>query len=244
LLDKSLGELDAADELGLAVHRLLSSVGSTRIGPQFRGAEAMLTYYRGDVTDAIRALESARDEARRGGDLESVTSMSGMLAEAALEVGAVGEAVSAAQEALTGSELTFESETVWALCLLCAARVREGNLPEGRRLLDEARAQAGPQPAPLSRARLALAQARLAAAETKWPDALAAFELAAGLEAQMGRRWNHAQTLREWAEAHISRHEPGAVERARELLREALSEFEAMNVPKYATLVRERLSTL
>lgn len=44
----------------------------------------------------------------------------------------------------------------------------------------------------------------------------------------------------------LARHfrEPGDRERAVELLREALALFEAMNVPKYAALVTERLQSL
>jgi hypothetical protein len=34
------------------------------------------------------------------------------------------------------------------------------------------------------------------------------------------------------------------IDHARELLREAQTEFEAMNVPKYAAFVRERLESL
>jgi hypothetical protein len=60
----------------------------------------------------------------------------------------------------------------------------------------------------------------------------------------MGKRWYRAQTLREWAEAHLSRDEPGDRERATELLGEALALFEEMNVPKYAERVRKRLHNL
>ena len=88
-----------------------------------------------------------------------------------------------------------------------------------------------------------LLRERLAAAEKDWPAALAAFETATRLEAEMGRKWARAQVLREWAEAHVGRGESGDAERARELLREAFVEFEAMNVPIYAAKVRERLAT-
>ena len=248
-----LGELGSADELRPTLRHLLSDTTPTRIGfSQFLGREAMLARYRGDLAEALRALESARDEARRGGAIETTTLVSNVLAEADLEVGAVEAAVSVLQETLSLDEQhPIEGRDVWTLCLLCAARVREGDLPDAHRLLDEARAKAGPQPTPISRARLALAEARLAAAEGKWPDALAAFELTAQLDAQMGRRWYRAQALREWAEALLTRrrspsgdNEPGDPERARELLLEAQAEFEAMKAPKYAAMVRERLQTL
>ena len=60
----------------------------------------------------------------------------------------------------------------------------------------------------------------------------------------MGPRWYRAPTLREWAEAHLARGEPGDRERAIERLRESLALFETMNVPKYAASVRQRLQEL
>ena len=60
----------------------------------------------------------------------------------------------------------------------------------------------------------------------------------------MGKRWYRAQTLREWAEAHLARGEAGDRERAIELLREALGLFETMNAPKYAERVRGQLKEL
>ncbi len=246
-----LGEFKAMDELRLTVRRLLSSVPSMLIGPDFLAYEAMLAYYQGDTAEALRVLESARDDAQRNNILESVVWMNNVLAEASLEIGALEAATGTAQRALMGSRLPYEDDIVWAFCLLCAARVREGNLPEARRLLDDARTKAGPQPAPLSRARLALTEARLAAAERQWPKAFAAFELTAQLETQMGRRWYRAQTLREWAEAHLARNDVSTrfasiddVDRARKLLHEALALFEEMNVPRYAALVSERLRLL
>jgi serine/threonine protein kinase len=54
-------------------------------------------------------------------------------------------------------------------------------------------------------------------------------------------RWSRPRLLREWAEAHLSRGEPGDWERARELLLEAKAEFEAMAISSYAAQIGERL---
>jgi hypothetical protein len=59
-----------------------------------------------------------------------------------------------------------------------------------------------------------------------------------------GLRWYRAQALREWAEAHLARAEPGDEERARELLLESQAEFEEMGAPIYAAQVKEILSGL
>jgi len=243
--DLQLGELEAADEDLASVRRLLTGVASIRIGPEVSAFEAMLVYYRGDTVEAIRALKAAWDEANKIGEIEAIIWMNNLLAEAYLEVEAADRAVSALLAALTHSQrLNYEADNAKSLCLLCVARVREGDVTDARRRLDEAQAKIGQQAAPLSRAWLALAEAHLATTEGQWTAAFAAFERKAQLEEQMSRRWYHAQTLREWAEAHLKRNEPGDVARARELLQKAVSEFEAMNAPKYAALAGNRLQAI
>ena len=111
--------------------------------------------------------------------------------------------------------------------------------------------KAGSDPGAFDKENLSLAEARLAVAEARWPEALAAFEAAANLEARMSKRWHRAQTLREWAEAHLARRrspsgedEPGDLKHARERLQESLALFEDMNLPLYAARVRERLRAM
>ncbi len=169
--------------------------------------------------------------------------MDNYLAETLLELGEWEEAGSAAAEALAISERGV-TNGAWLRCLLTTVRGREGRLEEAQRLLIEARRQAGQHPNVFEEESISLAEARLATIEGRWPEALTAFEATARLQAKIEKRWYHAQTLREWAEAHLARNEPGDRERATELLRESLSLFEAMNVPKYAGMVRERLQQL
>jgi hypothetical protein len=58
------------------------------------------------------------------------------------------------------------------------------------------------------------------------------------------QRWHRARTLIDWAEAHLARGEPGDRERARDLLREAEAEFEAMPAARYVQRVKARLQEL
>jgi len=72
--------------------------------------------------------------------------------------------------------------------------------------------------------------------------AWAAFQAAVDGFARAGLRWYRARTLREWGEAHLARGEPADRERARELLHEAVTEFEAMGIPYYAEQARGALA--
>ena len=89
-----------------------------------------------------------------------------------------------------------------------------------------------------------LAAAKLAAAEARWPDAVSAFEAAAGTFARLGMRWQHARVLLDWAETHSSRREPTDLEQARTLLQEASSLFATMGLPFYTNLAQDRLRNL
>jgi hypothetical protein len=125
--------------------------------------------------------------------------------------------------------------------LLALVRARRGAGAEARRLLSEARAEAR---GALDEAFLFWGEARLAAAEARWPDALVAHAAAAETMARVGMRWFRARTLRAWAEAHLAQGEGEDILRARELLGEAAEEFDAMGAPFYAAQARERLEAL
>ena len=79
-----------------------------------------------------------------------------------------------------------------------------------------------------------IAERLLAVAERDWSEAWEAFEDFMRMVEKSGMRWFRAQALREWAEAHLARGEPGDAEQAKELLIEAQAEFEDMGAPYYA----------
>ena len=185
-------------------------------------------------------------QARQQDNVYSLSFGLGWLGFMLREAGRLEEAEHALLEAIPLND-RFRPD-VWVRCNLSAVYSRQGRLPEARNLLDEARAKAGLQPGFEDELRLQTAEARLAVAEKRPAEALAAYEAVAQARGRMGFRWDRACTLREWAEAYLSRrsspsgnNEPGDRERALALLREALSEFEAMDAPGWAAQVSERL---
>jgi hypothetical protein len=84
------------------------------------------------------------------------------------------------------------------------------------------------------RASLARAEAHLACAESRWDDADAAFERYVAAQTEMGRRWHEANALYEWARS-IAPHDRL---RAVQLLEDAISRFESLGVPAYASHIR------
>ncbi len=239
-----LGEFTAAEAMLARLRELLRIVpGSSEAEFVAQTVEIPLLRYQGEWAEAIRCLQDYQMKARQRNDLNTLGSVDISLGEIFLELNQLDKAAEVLQEGQESWRPLGWGET-WPLCLLCAVRARQGQSAEAHRLLAEAREQAGPHPLSGDELRLPLATARLAMAEQHWPEAWAAFETVIQTQTRRELRWDRAQTLREWAEAHLSRKEAGNVERACELLRESLAEFEAMNVPKYAALVRERLLSL
>jgi hypothetical protein len=88
------------------------------------------------------------------------------------------------------------------------------------------------------------AEANLAAAEGRWPEAWASFGQVVELLTRAGARWHLALVMRDWADAYLARGEAGDVVRARELLSKVKAAFEAMGSPFYARRVEKQLEDL
>jgi serine phosphatase RsbU (regulator of sigma subunit) len=120
----------------------------------------------------------------------------------------------------------------------------QGRFPEAHRLLSEAQEKVGTHLTAPDEGWLPLATARLATAEARWPEALAAYEAAARTYTRLGMRWWRARVLQEWAEAHWARGELTDLEQARTLLQQASSLFAELGVSAYVKSVEERLQAL
>jgi serine phosphatase RsbU (regulator of sigma subunit) len=162
---------------------------------------------------------------------------------AQVEVGELAEAETALAEAITICE-RWSAGGIRPSCLLSMVYTCQGRFPEAHRLLAEARGKIGAHLTAPDEGWLPLATARLAAAEERWQEALAAYEAAAGTYARLGMRWWRARVLQEWAEAYNRRGEPTDLEQARTLLQQASSLFAELGVSAYVKSVEERLQTL
>jgi tetratricopeptide (TPR) repeat protein len=180
-------------------------------------------------------------EARATGELQVLSGVDIELADAWMELGEETELEAALQEAIELGERGWWVE-VPARCQLSVWRAWQGRAEAARDLLSEARERAVEYGgAAVYEQYLLWAEAHLAQAEGRWAEALGAFESAVDVLTRKGQRWYRARTLQEWAEAHLSRGKPGDRRRARELLREAEAEFEAMGAPIYTSQIRARL---
>jgi tetratricopeptide (TPR) repeat protein len=238
------GDLAAAEKQLLAQRQLQDAVPSP--GPaslSMQGTEALLLRYRGQVPEAIEQLRAVQAEARAVGDLQILSAAAEELVEVLLEVGEEQEGQAAALEAITLGERGMMGG-IRVRCDLSMHYCRRGEIQAARDLISEARHEITRSNAPSFERNLFWAEAHLAVAERRWPEAMAAFRASTDECARMGMSWYHARTLMDWAEAHRTRAEPGDRDRARDLLRSALGKFEAMGAAYYAAQVMRRLQEL
>jgi hypothetical protein len=93
-------------------------------------------------------------------------------------------------------------------------------------------------------AMLAWAEAIISHKAGIWQDALDAFATAARTTSRLGMRWIYGRILLYWAAAHAERQWEGDLNRARELLRQALVTFQKLPAPGYAASAQKRLQQL
>jgi serine phosphatase RsbU (regulator of sigma subunit)/class 3 adenylate cyclase len=219
-----------------------------------RISEALLRRYRGELAEAAQMLLALQTEERQRGNLQNLMDIDVHLAEIVLEsrdfpdqAGAgIDEWVDAEAALAEAIEICdrWSAGGIRPRCLLGMVYIGQGQFDDARRLLSEAQNRVGTQLAAPDEGWPSIAEARLAAADARWPEALALFETAAGTYARLGMRWQRARVLLEWAEAHSSRREPTDLEQARALLQEASSLFAGMGISFYSNLAKDRLQTL
>jgi tetratricopeptide (TPR) repeat protein len=236
-----LGNFDEVEKTLKIMAALLPAVGNREASLASLGAwEAWLLRCQGEHQVAREAFQTACEALRQHQAFDTLANINCTRADLLLELNDLDSASEVLQETLELVERGF-MDPVEPRALLVALYARQGRLAEAHQVLSETRERAGASPGTFNQLALTVAEARLALAERDWSTAFAADEAACAQAARHHIRWQHAQTLQEWASAHLARNEPGDPARAKELLREALALFEEISVPKYAALVREKL---
>ena len=130
------------------------------------------------------------------------------------------------------------------LALFVPLFIQKGNLAEAQNYSKKAQAAYQENPAPWDQYWISLTKSQLLAANQQWDDAWAEYDKTVQLPVLMEYPWFKADTLRQWAEAHLARGEAGDKTRAKELLAEALGIFEGIGATGYVERVDVQLKEL
>jgi hypothetical protein len=248
-----IGEFEkAASTLSLTRQLLSEAASSSRTALMVLSYEVNLLTYRGEWKEAARLARIWKVDADQRGEVDAVAAADLLLAWALLESYSLGKDANTgeleeAEAALTQAieildQSVYPSRQVRAW--FCVARICLGRLKDARCILTEARTVARAQPDVHGERQLLWLEARLANAEGRCSEAVAAFDAAAAYLARFEMRWWWARILLDWAAAYVNRREQGDLERARSLLKDSQAAFEQMGIERYAALAQESLDRL
>jgi tetratricopeptide (TPR) repeat protein len=239
-----IGDIRAAEKAIVSLRELLTDMPNRQAqAARVRSLENLLLRHQGRLDEFVLRIRLDIELLRREGDFADVAHINIMLADALLELNELTSAAEVAADSLNLAERGLINE-VEPLCLLSAIAARQGNLAEAGRYLAQAQAVTGHTPGHTQEISLALASARLAAAECRWPEALAAFAGVTEMARTVGLCWYQAHYQREWAEVYLAHDEPGDTAEAIALLETALLACQEMNLPLYERQILARLATL
>jgi serine phosphatase RsbU (regulator of sigma subunit) len=242
-LDEAEAYLQRMDELARQMHDPEPALFINE------GHRAALLFMRGDWEASLALIRRCYQAAREENDLNSLQELGGDLVSALLELNLYerfddwDEMERLIQEHL---QAVAESggDPMWPSLQLAILRARQRRISEAWEALQKAE-QADREKKTIWRDNyIGHAQAEIAAAEGKYEDAIAIFEGVAARYARLGARWSLARTLHDWAEIHIKSRSAADYERARALLREAQTLYEAMGARGHADWMEVRLKVV
>jgi serine phosphatase RsbU (regulator of sigma subunit) len=216
---------------------------------------AGLHWIKGRWAKALGLMRESRRVAQERGNLQMIHNTSNESATLILEMRRRGivdktgelpslsEAESAVRQAIELADRGI-TEPTGPRCELSRVLANQGRLEEARSLLAEAKSKAQLQPSAWHTQSIQVAELELAAIEEEWRDALRLIEVIADTQHKMGRRWQWATILIDWADLHLRRGEPQDLERAERLLLDSKSALSAMGATGHAAVVDEKLGKL
>jgi tetratricopeptide (TPR) repeat protein len=237
-----LGNLQEIEKLIASLHQLNENAQVTGT-PVFwlRIGEALLYQSRGEFLEAAKRYKAIQEEIKSTGDLQVLGLVEIYLGEVLIELGKFNEAESVLQEAV---EIIDQRELwgVWPRCILVRNHARKGEFERAHRLLTEACEQEKSLHHRIFDTMLRLtAEIELAIAEENWAEASDAIEALLPILEEKEIRWWRTYILYVWGKAQFERDETEAQENGRNLLQEALGEFEDMGAPGYVDMVSNLL---
>jgi tetratricopeptide (TPR) repeat protein len=211
-------------------------------GIVFHRLNGNLARDRGNLSEAAELYRENLAQARAGNQLQDIWFTGCQLADVLTEMGQLAEAEEILLEFIEiGDKIGGQA---LPRCLISIVYAKRGQLESAQTRFAEAEAEENKNPAAFGAAWLAYSMAHLQQAEANWNETWAAFERCASQWERMGMRPDRCRVLRDWAKAHLSRGEPEDLERARQLLQETLTEFEAMGSPGYVKSIQAELASL
>jgi tetratricopeptide (TPR) repeat protein len=239
-----LGEMASARKSITYLEELLGELPESEASRQiYRVCLAQFEHGVGNFTEASELRSELFQDSLEAGDLINIAIDSRYLGLALVDRGKLDEAVTVLLKGVEAAD-EISMNRVLTRAILTQILARNGDADRARQAYTEAEEIHREHNYPRSEMRLRMANADLVTAEQRWDEMPTAFEHASqALERAEARLWR-AGLLRDWAEAHLQRGKAEDPARAMALLREALSDYEAMGSPGYVRRIHARIEEL
>jgi tetratricopeptide (TPR) repeat protein len=198
------------------------------------------SWIQGDYEEALSHFQALYGFCQQEGYLPALRDFLSDFTEMLLQLNEVQLAETLIQNLRSPDKVNIRYIVIEHNCPLISLYIRQGKLSQARDLLAETQAEAERRSNPLEKMYLPLVIARLAAAEQRWSAAHAAYGQAIRLQRQIEIRWYIPFWLEEWGD--VSLQQPETAPQAQALWQESLALFQAMNLPKHAARLEQRLA--
>jgi len=213
-------------------------------GRNLKGLNSGLLTYQGKLDQAQEILQEIIVEDHEVGELQGLFSAYWITARISMITRDFELGKTAAEELIELGKVGWGSKSI-GHSLLSRIYSRSGEINNAAQPLEEAYREAEvSQTEYLDHLELLWAQVDLYVAQKNWEEAWKTFPDLIEVITGKGLRWHRSQALVDWAEAYLVRAEPEDKDKAREILREAQSEFQDMGADGFVQRVAEQLANI
>jgi tetratricopeptide (TPR) repeat protein len=241
----NVGEIIAVEETIPSLEDLLESLPDPGAGGRnLLGLKAGILTQQGRIEQALDSLNERVVRSKEVRDLQNLNGAYFYLSWIALIKKDFSLGKSVAQEMIDLAEIGIGYKPI-AYSIMSKIYSLFGELQEAIRNLDEAQKAIDTNKYRyFEEMNLLWAQTYLFVAQQKWEKAWQAYPELIELIALKGFRWHRALALTDWVDALLNRGEVEDMEKARELLEEAQSEYQDMGADGFVELVTEKLAAM
>jgi predicted ATPase len=238
-----IGEHDEVESMIPTLKELSDSLEeSHHWGSSMESLEIRLLRIRGDLDKAVEKLLNLRAKNVKKHDKMGLSDTNASLADILLELGRYEEAEELIKELIELNEL---KEKIWfGHVLMAILNALQGRVIEARQSYEQATNLVDNDSQGNADIELPFGEAILLASEGNWEKAFALFEDTSQKRGSQKALWGQAYILRVWAEFHLKRNSAGDVERAQDLLNQALEIYTSLNLPIYERKIKHQLEKL
>jgi tetratricopeptide (TPR) repeat protein len=192
------GQFEEADKLDERINELREMIPDHgTVEGALIVIKAVRDWYEGHTAQAITTLEKGLGEAIRNNDQQLINELGTWLAEICIDADRYDMAAEILPKAITAGDRNLMWGGIIPRCLLVATLIHDGQTESARQLLNEAHTLSQPDSGRMTKYALALASARMAAAENHKEEAIVFYEEASKIAGYMELAWHVQRTLKE-----------------------------------------------